>query len=116
MKNNSDIKALSKQATMDNEWTEIFLGRITQESLGNIARELRVIWARYGDIRPNGDRKKRANLKASIDKYGCYHLYLNKQAIEFVMLSIRHVADLSLDKQLTVPPCPPEVPECLRWG
>ena len=100
---------------MNNEWTEIFLGHITKDKLDNIARELRIIWARYGDIRPNGDRKKRANLKASIDKYGCYHLYLNQQALQFIMLSIRDVEEFSLGKQLTIPPCPPEVPECLHW-
>ena len=101
------------------EWTNVNIGRRSKEQVVNIAREIKALWRFSGDIRPNGDRKKVAQLKVTIDSFGQYHIYLNHQALKLMLLSVKDIVDLlPIGKQATpgLPPCPPEVPDCLRWG
>lgn len=105
---------------MDKEFVNVVIGHRSKEEVANIAREIRALWRFTGDIRPNGDRHKCAQLKVTRDSFGQYHIYLNHQALALMLLSVRKITELlPIGKQSTTSaetPCPPEVPECLRWG
>lgn len=94
------------------------MGRLTKEQASNIAREMRYLWRYLENVYPNGDRKAAAQLKVTIDSFGQYHFYLNHQAMYLILLNAKDIpGQLKKNKQATSDvPCPPEVPDFLRWG
>ena len=96
---------------------DICMGNIPLEQVKNIARELRYLWRHLEMIYPNGDRKQRAQLKVTRDRFGQYHFYLNHQAIKIILLLLKDVPGMAdIRKQAMIDrPCPPEVPDFLRW-
>lgn len=99
---------------MEPEWVNVNLGLgVSREDVKNIAREVRGLF--IPELVPNGDRKKKAQLKVTLDSYGQYHIYLNRQALLFIMLFASKLQDTAI-KQAAAQDCPPEVPEFLRWG
>lgn len=104
---------------MSTEWANICLGRLSKDEAANIAREIRYLWRYLEDVQPNGDRKKVAQLKVTIDEFGQYHFYLNQQALRYLLLLAKNIPNPNptpTSKQATeLPDCPPEVPDFLRW-
>ena len=95
------------------EWVSINLGLgVSREDVINITREVRGLF--IDELHPNGDRKKKAQLKVTRDRYGQYHIYLNQQALLFIMLFASKLRDTAV-KQAATDECPPDVPDFLRW-
>lgn len=88
------------------EYVDINVGRITREELANIVREVRSLWRNLDNVYPGGDRQAKANIKATLDRYGQYHIWLNHQALVFVMLFCKDIPKQTLVKQSTAPPMP----------
>lgn len=106
---------------------KINMGRLTHEQAATIARELRRFWQYTENIYPQGDKKRRPQLKVTRDKFGQYQFYLNSSAISHVLIHLKDIPEPVLGKQAThrqhqsqdhpgdLPECPPEVPDFLRW-
>lgn len=97
----------------DGDWINVCVGHLPVEQVANIAREVRDRWAYFNNWYPNGDRKQRAQLKVTRDRFGQYHIYINRYGLKLLLLFAKDVPGPV--EQATIESCPPEVPEFLRW-
>lgn len=97
------------------DWVDVNVGRISREKVANIARELRQLWSGMDNVWPQGDRNRRAQLRVTLDRFQQYHVYLNQQALLFIVMKCKDIPN-PVSKQATADSvCPPEVPDFLRW-
>ncbi len=97
---------------------KINMGRLTKDQASSIARELRYFWRYLENVYPNGDKKQRPQLRATIDRYGQYHFYINSRALQIILHSVKDFPDpiKQAARASMMQECPPEVPKFLRWG
>lgn len=95
-----------------NNWFNVNLGRgYSRDDVKNIVREVRALFV--DNLYPQGDRKQKAQIKVTIDAYGQYHIYLNHQALQFILIFASRLRDAAVKQESKE--CPPEVPDFLRW-
>ena len=96
------------------DWTKIYIGQVSRAELANIVREVKYLWRYLDNVWPSGDRKKLPQIKAAVDKSGQYSIWMNAQALTYLLLFCKDIPG-ALSTRPKEPGCPPELPECLRW-
>jgi len=72
-------------------WHRIFVGRIEKSELINIVREVKNLWHFGPIIWPQGDSKKRAQIKAVKDSADQYWVLLNDAAMTYLLLRCKDI-------------------------
>lgn len=98
----------------ESEWVNINMGRISKDEASNIAREVRGMVDPLSNVYPQGDKKKRGQIKITLDNYGQYHFYLNQRALVYLLTFMKNIKS-PIKKQDDMAICPPETPDYLRW-
>lgn len=96
----------------DTDWTNVNIGRLQKTQAANIVRELKGALSRLDNVYPQGDRTRRAQYRVTLDRTGCYHIYLNRMAILCLLLYLKDVPHPFLKQDDT---CPDDVPDFMRW-